>query len=1161
MSSPDIPQQALEPQSEAAHPKNSVWVSANAGSGKTHVLTERVIRLLLNGTEPARILCLTYTKAAAAVMQTRIFRTLSGWTELKDGELSRVLIQLEGRKPDAKRLDEARRLFARALETPGGLKIQTIHAFCERLLHQFPLEANIAGHFEMMDERKRDAFLQQARRYVLENAYLQKDSALHQALILVLKTVGENGLDNLLSEAIAKRQALMPFLERVMRKDGKAILEKALQISPDDSEEKLAEKIRESALHSAETISAFRNLGHSFSQDFVARLVLLETANDDELLEIVNLAYFTDGKPRSIKNLASKKLLEALPDLQTDLETRQEKLAMLLDKLRRVRLVPLNLAAFRLCYRLLVRYENLKKAEGLLDFDDLINRSLNLLKREGAGQWVQYKLDRGIDHILVDEAQDTSPAQWQIVQLLAQEFFVGEGQRDVKRTVFAVGDEKQSIYSFQGAVPEDFDANGRLIEKRANAAHQPFRRIRLNFSFRSTKDILQGVDLVFEKPENYKGLSAENIKTVHEPIRRNDPGEIVIWDSLTPNVVKEPEDWREPVDQLHAPAVRLAEEIAATIHHWLHDNEILPGQGRKMRASDIIVLVRNRDQFVPALARALKNRNVPVAGADRLRLTHHIAVRDLMAFARFVLQPKDDLSLASVLKSPIFGFDEDDLYHIAANREGALFDSLKSHANEKQKFETALALLRKYRNLADKSPVFEFFSHILSEDQGRARILARLGSEASDVLDAFMDYALSIQKTGLPGLQAFLETIAASDPEIKRELDQNREEVRIMTVHAAKGLESAVVFLVDSGSRIWNSQHEPKLIEVEEKDTKGFLWQPGKEFKTSFGNCYINQLKEKAEEEYRRLLYVGMTRAEDRLIVCGYRGKNYVDGTWSSLVGAALKPHSVEIAGPSPDIKAWRYCVDEKRSPLEDGVAGQDNDEWPVKPLPAYFRTHMAPEADLPRPLTPSGASLDIDEDESANQKKMCISPVLGEKTVNSSFAIERGNVIHRLLQYLPQCDEKNREALAHAYLEKAAPQWTEEQRKDAFKQTFQVMSDPKLQPLFSKQARAEVTLMGIVDIKGKKYAVSGQIDRLNDGQNTIVLGDFKTGRAPQSEKNIPDSYLLQMALYRHLLQAIHPQKTITTFLIYSDGPKVFELDGKKLASILDKQESNSRAL
>lgn len=1146
-----IPQKALDAQSEAAHPRNSVWVSANAGSGKTHVLTERVIRLLLNGTEPARILCLTYTKAAAAVMQTRIFRTLSGWTEFDEQKLTQELLRLEGKRPDAKRLAEARRLFARALETPGGLKIQTIHAFCEGLLHQFPLEANIAGHFELMDELHRDELLQNARRYVLEKAYLKADPQLYDAFMLVLKTVGESGLDNLLSEAIGQRQALRPFLTAITAENGKALLADALQIGPQDSVETVVQQILEAALLPSDILQQCLAHGHSRTAEFVERLrPLAETKNVGAVLEAVSQAYFTGGKPRSVTHMTSKALREKLPWLEADIIGRQDILLNLMDKIRRLRLIPLNLAAFRLCDALLRRYETLKKADGLLDFDDLIERSLNLLQREGAGQWVQYKLDRGIDHILVDEAQDTSPAQWKIVQLLAQEFFIGKGQRDVERTVFAVGDEKQSIYSFQGAVPEDFDANGRVIEKAANQIKRPFRRLRLDFSFRSTADVLKSVDLVFESPQNYKGLSAENIKTVHEPIRFNDPGEVVIWEMLTPQQVEEPDDWRLPVDQLHAPAVRLAEEIANQIASWLKNGEMLAGKGRLMKASDIMVLVRKRDQFVPALARALKNRDVPVAGADRLQLTNHIAVRDLMALARFVLQPQDDLSLASVLKSPLFGLDEDDIYGLAVGREGSLWQSLSRKAQENTRFDAAYQAISKYRSLADKTPVFEFYSHILSEDAGRSKILARLGTEASDVLDAFMDYALAIQKSGLPGLQAFLETISAAEPEIKRELDQNREEVRIMTVHAAKGLEGAVVFLVDSGSRIWNAQHEPKLIHLEFGAQNGFLWQPSKDYKTILGETYVQGLKEKAAEEYRRLLYVGMTRAEDRLIVCGYRGKNAVEGTWAPMVAAAIKPHSQEIQGPSNDIAAWRYVADPGRKPREI-VDDTDDRSLNEPPLPDFLKIRMAPEADLPKPLTPSGASLEIDGDAPALENIVSVSPVLGEKTANASFAIERGNIIHLLLQYLPQCDEAARRPLGQAYLARTAAHWSEGERQDAIRRAFDLMDDARLKPLFAAEARAEVSLMGVVEINGKDHAVSGQIDRLNVGQDSIVLGDFKTGRAPQSADYIPQSYMLQMALYRRLLKAIHPQKTVQTLLIYSDGPKVFELNAEKLDAML----------
>lgn len=1147
----DILKPVLVAQAAAAHPQNSVWVSANAGSGKTHVLTERVIRLLLNGTQPARILCLTYTKAAAAEMQTRIFRTLSSWTEFDDIKLSEQLYWLEDKKPDAKRLAIARRLFARALETPGGLKIQTIHAFCEALLHQFPLEANIAGHFVMMDDVHRIELWEKARRAILEKAYLNKNTALHGAFMLILKTVGEAGLDSLLNEAIQKRQDLKPFLTKIMGQNGQAQLEQALNISEDDTLEVLTKKIRDTAMLSPEILQKCLEFGHSFTLAFVTKLIpLAEATTTKDIIDIVSSAYFTAGKPRVTNYLISKNLREQMPTLDDILTLKMDSLQELLEKYRCLKLVPLNMAAFQLCAALLERYEALKKSDGLLDFDDLIARTLNLLRRDGAGQWVQYKLDRGIDHILVDEAQDTSPSQWQIVQLLSQEFFVGDGQRDVARTVFAVGDEKQSIYSFQGAKPEDFDANGRLMKQRVEAVGRKFSKLRLDFSFRSTADVLKSVDLVFEKPENYRGLSAENIKTVHEAIRKDDIGEMVIWDTITPNSVDEPDDWRLPVDQLQAPAVQLAENIANTIAGWLKNGEMLEGKSRLMKASDIMVLVRKRDQFVPALARALKNRDVPVAGADRLHLTKHIAVRDLLALARIVLQPQDDLSLASILKSPLLGLDEDDLYELSAHRQYSLMQSLRDKSQNNERFALAFEMLTKYRSLADKMPVFEFYSQILSEDGGRRKILARLGTEASDVLDAFMDHTISIQKTGLPGLQAFVETLETAAPEIKRELDQNRSEVRIMTVHASKGLEGAVVFLVDSGSRVWNARHEPKLIDVPFGQQKGLIWQPLAEYKTSIGTSVIDGLKMRAEEEYRRLLYVGMTRAEDRLIVCGYRGKVDNKNTWATLVGEAIKPHAKEIAGPTKDIKAWRYQINETRKRIDHNEL-RETIETPITEMPGFLRHKMPPEADLPKPLTPSNASVYIDDQLADNPDYISISPVLGESNNIAPFAIMRGNLIHKLLQYLPDCTSDQREPMALAYLNKNASDWSDREKIEMVDNVIALLEEPLLQQLFSKQSRAEVSLMGIVKINGQQRAVSGQIDRLTILEDQIIIADFKTGRVPASQAMIPKNYLMQMALYRQLVGMIHKDKTIITLLIYSEGPKVFELNSEKLDEIV----------
>ncbi|EJF85135.1 double-strand break repair helicase AddA [Candidatus Bartonella washoeensis] len=1149
-----IPEAALDSQATATHPKTNVWVSANAGSGKTHVLSERVIRLLLNGTPPARILCLTYTNAASAVMQSRIFRTLSSWNELDDEQLQKTLSQLENEPINAQKLTYARQLFARALETPGGLKIQTIHAFCESLLHYFMLEANIAGHFELLDDINRKKLLQESRRQLLEH----KDA--QSSLKHLLKVVSERSFNQLLYEATEKQHKLSDFLSSLLSENEEEKLRALFNLAPDETNQQLLEKIQQIAHLPLYALTHCQTYGNQNLKDMIAKFSqLAEASCETTIINIISDIYFTTaGEPRSFSRLSCKKADEIWPFIQQMLEDKQSKLSVLLEKYQCLKSVTLNRAAFQICAIYLKIYTNLKKTNGFLDFDDLIERTLHLLQRKGASQWVHYKLDSGLDHILLDEAQDTNPEQWQIIQLLAQEFFTGHSQRDNVRTLFAVGDEKQSIYSFQGAAPENFAANGRMIQKKAQQAKQKFEKIQLNYSFRSTADVLKSVDLVFETPENYKGLSAENTKTVHEAIRVHSPGDVILWDALSKEKNEFPDDWHVTVDHWDTPAIHLAEKIAETIAGWLHKGEMLPAKGRLMRASDIMILVRKRDEFVSALSRALKQRNVPVAGADRLQLTNHISVRDLMALARFVLQPQDDLSLACVLKSPLFALTEEELFQLAANRTGSLWQSLCMHASTHLSFKDTFESLSKYRNLVDKMPVFEFYSHILNNDKGRQKILARLGSEANDVLDAFMDYTLTIQKTGLPGLQAFLETLSTSEPEIKREFDQNHEEVRIMTIHAAKGLEAAVVFLVDPGSAIWHPQHAPHLLKISLNnkhlnDQQGFIWRPNAEFNTKPSEKALSHLKERAEEEYKRLLYVGMTRAEDRLFICGYNGEKTSSDTWLQLVKKALKPHAVPIKGPAEDIAAWRFHITPSSStPINQEASYIECPTFP--PLPDFFSHKLPEEPALPRPLKPSVASLSIEADNElfSHSKQFSISPVLGEINTNRAFSIEYGNIVHRLLQYLPNCDPEKRRDYARHYLNTKASHWDESQREKALHHVWQILDHSYLKPLFSDNSRAEVSLMGIVKIRGKEQAISGQIDRLYITKNSIICADFKTGTPPANETAIASRYLLQMALYRKILQVIHPNKDVQALLVYTKEAKIFELSPEKLDALLD---------
>lgn len=1155
-----IPQETIDAQTRAANPQDSVWVSANAGSGKTHVLTERVIRLLLEGTNPSKILCLTYTKAAAAVMQNRVFMRLSEWAVLDDVGLSEKLELLEKRKPDAIRLEIARRLFARALETPGGLKIQTIHAFCESILHQFPLEANIAGHFEMLDDMMQTALVGEARRQLLEVASTSAYAGLAEAFATVLETAGEIGLETLLDEAVSKRHALHEFIRQTgVAEARQEIFYRTFGFDPDETDADILAGLWPVSEFSSATFDAVMNLRKpaARAQDIVLQLRMIRPETTPaQLQDILRKSFLkATGDPKAGSWVATAAVKAELPDFEEDFNRVAARIHAGLDRLKMLKLIRLNLAAFVLIDDLLSRYEKMKRNRGLLDFDDLINRTVSLLAREGAGMWVQYKLDRGIDHILVDEAQDTSPEQWRVINMLSAEFFSGSGQRDVRRTLFAVGDEKQSIYSFQGARPEDFAATGKTVARMAERAELSFEKVSLNFSFRSTPDVLSAVDTVFSRQEAFRGLGIEPQPTIHSAIRSGDAGEVEIWDILTPEKAEEEEDWRTPIDQLPAPAVKLAEQIASTIRHWLDNDELIPGKSRRMEPRDIMVLVRKRDQFMPALSRALKNRGVPVAGADRLRLTSHIGIKDLMAVGRFVLQPADDLSLASVLKSPLFGLNEEQLYRLAQPRAVrqtiyAAMEQLGAGTEPDAAAWQALYLkLRRWRNMADNMPVFEFYSRILGQDGGRRKLLARLGPEAGDVIDEFQNYALAMERSGLPGLQAFLETLEAAAPEIKRELDQNRDEVRIMTVHASKGLEAAVVFMVDPGNAAWSAGRAPKLLafEMQEPDGyqgKGFLWQPNKDYGTGFTAELLEGLKTRSEEEYRRLLYVGMTRAEDRLILCGYRGERESENTWLRLAADGLGDEAVAFDHPVDGVSARRYRKTALGTVEIQEADIPDEAEYP--PLPERYRQVLQPEPGLPRPLTPSGASALIEADTELPLRSG--SPVLETAEANADdsgrqFGLRRGIVMHTLLQRLPDIAPDQREPLARRYLNIAGAQWSAAQRQKALDSVMAIFNDPQFAPVFSTASQAEVALMGKLELRGKLQAVSGQIDRICIEPDRVLIVDYKTNRPPaRNVEEVPPAYVTQLALYRALVAPLYPDKRVEAALLFSEGPYLITL-------------------
>lgn len=1151
MSAPIIvPDDTRKAQGLASEPKLSAWVSANAGSGKTHVLASRVMRLLLEGADPSRILCLTYTRAAAANMATRVFKNLSGWATLPDAELAKAIEELDGKTPTPSRLKRARRLFARALETPGGLKIQTIHAFCEAVLHQFPLEANIAGHFELLDSQMEEALVAEARREMIARATEGNEPGLADTFATVLQRGGEAGLETLLANIVGKRDALRRFIEQIGTGDGHfhALFEE-FGFGPSDTRAALAASLWPDHyftpvlcgnIGSKASIAGKTN-ALSFAENFGKACGATDPL---DRLEYLKKAFFSGSgssfKPRSAKTIMAKGVGEHFPEFPDEFERYCQEITRVLDRVELLGMLEDTRAALVLADWLIHRYERLKSARGFLDFNDLIVRTATLLSRTDAGAWVQYKLDKGIDHILLDEAQDTSPDQWAVVRALAAEFFAGEGSREgAVRTVFAVGDEKQSIYSFQGAEPEAFDRSGREFRERVANALQRFEHVRLTRSFRSTEDVLAAVDLVFSEPEHRDGLTQDPEPIQHLAIRANQPGHVELWPSLGPVDVEEPEDWTQAVDHASAPAVRLAEQIARTIDHWLRTGNRIEGRGRKVRPGDIMVLVRKRDRFIHALSRELKNRQIPVAGADRILLTGHIAVQDLLAAARVALQPDDDLSLAALLKSPAFGLDENELFELAAKRHGveSLLIALRRADKHKDVWET----LVRWRNEAGYRKPFEFFSNLLARDGLRRKLIARLGAEAGDVVDEFLNFCLAAERTGVTQLEALVALLDRGGPEVKREMDQTRGEVRIMTAHASKGLEAPIVFLVDSGGEPFVDSHMPRLMPFSAPTRgwhgDGFLWRAGSGRANSFSAKLADEAKRKAEQEYRRLLYVGMTRAEDRLIVCGYHGKRgQKDGSWHQMVQKTLckSPHTKEIHHPATNEKVLRYQVTPPLQQHEpEKPEGAAVTEPP--PLPAELLSTPPAPPPLPRPLSPSGAGAMI-EPEPVEMVKLR-SPVL-DAVNEPSFAIERGTAAHRLLQILPSIERERRASAAERYLARIGQSWPEGEREKLWASVEAILETPEFASLFSPGSRAEVSVMGRVKLGETERAISGKIDRLIVDGESVLIVDYKTNRPPPSvAAELPQGHVAQMALYRELLKPIYPGKQIRAALIYTETP------------------------
>ena len=1089
---------ATERQVQAARPDASTWLAANAGSGKTRVLTDRVARLLLGGVQPQHILCLTYTKAAASEMQNRLFKRLGEWAMLGDGPLLAQLTDLGvPGEIDPQRLAQARTLFARAIETPGGLKIQTIHSFCASLLRRFPLEAGVSPQFSEMEDRAA-ALL---REEVVEDFADGPQASLIED---IARFVTDTGFDNLTAAITHKRNLFTgpvdwdTVLSRFDLPAGfteDTLLSRVFLGGEVDLIRAILPALAESGGNNAKAAAKLA----PFTEARISSLPLLESV-------------FLTGKSAKepftakINSFPTKALREGalaghMPQLEALMlrveAAREQRLALVAARKTHV--------LHRFATAFLPEYERRKQLRGWLDFDDLILRARQVLNDPAVAEWVLYRLDGGIDHILVDEAQDTSPDQWDVVEKLAQEFTSGEGARSgVQRTIFVVGDKKQSIYSFQGADPQAFDRMQEEFGRKLSESGSKLWDSTLEYSFRSSSAILSLVDILFEN-RTEAGFHKES---QHRAFKADLPGRVDLWPVVEKVEDDDDSDWTDPVDRPGARhhTVILAEKVAKSIKDMIDTGETIPEDGepgtfvrRKVQPGDFLILVQRRSDLFAEIIRACKAADLPIAGADRLKVGAELAVKDLAALLSFLATPEDSLSLATVLKSPLFGWSEQHLFDLAHRRkEQFLWAALRQRADE---FPETLAVLNDLRGQIDFLRPYDLIERILTRHDGRRKLLGRLGAEAEDGINALLSQALAYERTDIPSLTGFLAWMQTDDLEIKRQMSGVGNMIRVMTVHGSKGLEAPIVILPDTGKR-----QAPRDAEIMVADGIP-LWKVPADASPALISQAREQARAREENERLRLLYVALTRAEKWLIV-GAAGDVGKDGTsWYQMVQAAMdRAGAVKLPG-SETLRLSHGDWDAPRLIETQDVTVTDKD------LPPIFLSEATPPVAEQETLSPSdlgGAKA-----------------LPGDAGQDEEAAKLRGTHLHLLLEHLPSVQQKDWPQLCARVL----PDMQETTRQELLTEASGVLTAAHLHAVFAPDALAEVPVTA--DLNG--HRMRGIIDRLIVSESEVQVIDFKSNATvPDSVRNCPEGLLRQMGAYALAMAQVYPDRKVRTGILWT---------------------------
>ncbi len=1126
-----------ESQAAAADPAVNAWTSASAGTGKTQVLTARVLRLLLDGAAPERIVALTFTKAAAAEMQARIFERLADWVLADDAALDNDLIAIRA-APGPEARARARQLFARTLDARGGLRISTLHGFAQSLLASFPVEAGIAPGFTALDDRSALALRTRVLAEEIESATATADQGFLDDIGALSIAGGEQRLTQVAGVMIAHADAIAALGAPA---GFEAKLRRWLGLPVDGS----AEAVLTTALSGVD-LAGLRRLAVALAGD--GGKVATRRADDmlcwigfvpevrAAQLDLLIGTLFTKGGDPLAKPVPAAPLKRD-PSLGPLAEVLIAQVASVFELRARLATAVHAARYLRVGQRLAAAYAAHKRRGGFIDYDDMIARAAALLDAPGMGNWVRFKLDQRIDHLLVDEAQDTNEAQWDIIKALTDEFFDGLGTRDIVRTLFVVGDFKQAIMSFQGSDPRVFRDRALDFEQRIRDAEQAWRAEPLSESFRSVPTVLEVVDAALDEL-GHATLGMREPVPPHRAAREGLPGSVTLWPALgdAEADVTKAETEMVWIAENH---VRMAQQVAAQIAVWLDPATplYLPARGRNVRPQDILVLVRKRGEFMAPLVSALHDKGVAVAGVDRLRLTTPLAVQDLLALVRFVLQPRDDLTCASLLTSPLLGWSQDQLFVLAHGRgHASLWTRLRqsSEPHAKAAYEWLGAALR----LADFCAPYEFLETILSGPLGgRKRLLARLGDEARDTIGAVLAQALAFEQQNAPSLQGFLAWIERDDSDLKRDPEAALDAVRIMTVHGAKGLQAPVVILADATRDVPGDRDGFVALNPDDITAKVPVYYGGKAGRIGPIAERADEADEAGLQEHWRLMYVAMTRAEDMLFIGGAlpsaRGEKPVpvpDASWYALIERAMDKNFPLEEVPDSVWGSRRTHQGGAGAPVRDGdgAGGRTTD----MALPAWATTPAPAEARPARPLSPSKLAED--------------DIVMPPPSPGMIAAAERGKLLHALFERLPAVAPDQRRAAALAWVAVNGSGLDATVQTALVDRALAVIEAPAHAAIFGPDALAEAPIAAVVG----EIVIAGKVDRLLVTDALIQIVDFKTGsRVPRDATAVERYHLRQMAAYAAALAKIFPDRRITAALLFTHDATLIELPAALLAA------------